>query len=255
MSAESYQPRRDGLPLAEEHGGGRYPGFSTEAQAPHWDQTTRAVVNSRLALQPDIRFFSPAEEATAGALFDQLMFQKNEPRVPIVQLVDVRLAENQTDGWHYDSLPQDEQAWRDSLAGLDADARERGAQNFADCEWDVQEQILQSILDRGSDMWHGFPADRVWGLWTRYAATAFYSHPWAWDEIGFAGPAYPRGYKNLGLDKLEPFEVPDAHPWIGYLPPDEDSAQDRTDEGGDEGPEQGSTDTGSAERGGATSGT
>ena len=32
----------------------------------------------------------------------------------------------------------------------------------------------------------------------RYACTAFYAHPWAWNEIGFGGPAYPRGYKILG---------------------------------------------------------
>ena len=42
--------------------------------------------------------------------------------------------------------------------------------------------------------------------------TAFYSHPAAWNEIGFAGPAYPRGYKNLGVDRREPFEVPTRAP-------------------------------------------
>ena len=30
----------------------------------------------------------------------------------------------------------------------------------------------------------------------------------AWDEIGFPGPAYPRGYKNPGVGEREPFEVP-----------------------------------------------
>jgi hypothetical protein len=72
--------------------------------------------------------------------------------------------------------------------------------------------MLRSIQERGMEPWHGIPAEHVWSLWTRYACTAFYSHPWAWDEIGFAGPAYPRGYKNLGIDALEPFEVRDARP-------------------------------------------
>ena len=36
--------------------------------------------------------------------------------------------------------------------------------------------------------------------------------PAAWDEIGFPGPAYPRGYKNAGVGKREPFEVADASP-------------------------------------------
>ena len=52
----------------------------------------------------------------------------------------------------------------------------------------------------------------MWSLWTRSACTAFYSHPLAWNEIGFSGPAYPRGYKNPGIDAREPFEVRDTHP-------------------------------------------
>ncbi len=36
---------------------------------------------------------------------------------------------------------------------------------------------------------------------------AFYSHPWAWNEIGFGGPAYPQGYMRLGpTGTLEPHE-------------------------------------------------
>ncbi|MDM4723605.1 hypothetical protein QTQ03_30055 [Micromonospora sp. WMMA1363] len=49
-------------------------------------------------------------------------------------------------------------------------------------------------------------------LWTRYACTAFYAHPDAWSEMGFPGPAYPRGYKNTGVDRREPFEVVDTRP-------------------------------------------
>ena len=62
------------------------------------------------------------------------------------------------------------------------------------------------------------PAQRLFSLWMRYACSAFYSHPWAWNEIGFGGPAYPRGYKHLALDGREPWEVAerdaaDPVPW------------------------------------------
>jgi hypothetical protein len=46
--------------------------------------------------------------------------------------------------------------------------------------------------------------------------SAFYSHPWAWNEIGFGGPAYPRGFMRLGgagkqgAQVREPFEKPGA---------------------------------------------
>ena len=35
----------------------------------------------------------------------------------------------------------------------------------------------------------------------------YYSHPWAWDEIGFGGPAYPRAYMRLERGEPEPWEV------------------------------------------------
>ena len=34
----------------------------------------------------------------------------------------------------------------------------------------------------------------------------YYSHPWAWDEIGFGGPAYPRAYMRLERGEPEPWE-------------------------------------------------
>ncbi|MFF2347073.1 gluconate 2-dehydrogenase subunit 3 family protein [Pseudarthrobacter sp. NPDC058119] len=200
------------LPLGGDDGGGRYPGFSSLAQARHWDPVTAAVVQSRMAPPPDLRFFTPAEEAAARCLFDQLLGQHAEPRVPVVSMVDARLAAEQTDGWHYGNMPRDGEAWRASLAGLDHEARSREDCTFAQLSREVQAGLLQDIYDLDQDPWHGLPADRVWSLWTRYACTAFYSHPLAWDEIGFAGPAYPRGYKNLGVDRLEPFEVRDVRP-------------------------------------------
>ena len=33
-------------------------------------------------------------------------------------------------------------------------------------------------------------------------------HPWAWNEIGFGGPAYPRGYARLGPGQRESWESP-----------------------------------------------
>lgn len=200
------------LPLDAGAGGGRYPGFSTLAQSGHWDKATAGVVLGRLARPADIRFFTPAEEATARALFDQLLGQHAEPRVPVINFVDARLAENQTDGWRYEDMPEDGEAWRRSLSGLDRAAEQSFNQAFATCTDEEQADLLRTVRDLGTSTWHGMPASRVWGLWTRYACTAFYSHPWAWDEIGFGGPAYPRGYKNLGLDRREPFEVADARP-------------------------------------------
>jgi Gluconate 2-dehydrogenase subunit 3 len=193
-------------------GSTRFPGFRAAAQAPRWDQVTAGVVLARLGMPPGIQFFTPAQEAIATALCDQLLGQADEPVVPLVAMIDERLAGQRTDGWRYADLPEDGQAWRDTLGYLDADARQKYGQGFAECPAADQAALVQAVQDLGSGQWHGVTASRAWSLWTRYACTAFYSHPLAWDEMGFPGPAYPRGYKNAGVGRREPFEVADADP-------------------------------------------
>jgi hypothetical protein len=195
----------------------RYPGFDVLDQAATWDDVTRGVVLGRLGPAPPLRFFSVDEERVARPLVDRLLAQDDEPRVPVVAMIDARLAEGMTDGWHYDDMPEDGEAWRRSLAALDDDARQATGQGFSELGVGQQNDRLEAVRTH-SGHWHGLPAARVWELWLRYACSAFYSHPLAWNEIGFGGPAYPRGYKNAGLDKREPWEVPevdaeDPVPW------------------------------------------
>ena len=195
---------------------GRFEGFDVLSEVPRWDPSTAGVVLARLTPDAELGFFTSHEEPTARALLDQLMGQHDEPKVPVTELVDARLVAGETDGWRYDDMPEDGEAWHRSLAALDSEAKERFGDRFASLITDVQGALVQEVQD--AEEWHGFNAPHLWSLWTRYACAAFYSHPWAWNEIGFGGPAYPRGYKNLGIDARERWERPerDAHdpvPW------------------------------------------
>jgi hypothetical protein len=190
----------------------RFPGFDVMGQAGHWDQVTRDLVTSRLAPRPGTEFFSQSETGCATALLNLLTGQQDEPRIPVLEMVDSRLAAGETDGWRYGDMPEDGQAWRDTVGYLDEDSRASCGLPFAEAPEKDQLAVIQAVQDLGSNDWHGLNAAHVWSLWTRYACTALYAHPFAWNEIGFSGPAYPRGYKNAGVDKLEPYEVRDARP-------------------------------------------
>ncbi|WP_051814121.1 gluconate 2-dehydrogenase subunit 3 family protein [Kitasatospora sp. MBT63] len=206
-------PARRTVPSGE--AGRRFPGFDVLDQADAWDPATAATVLQRLQLQPDLRFFTCAEEACAGALLDLLLAQDGPPQrpeVPVLQMIDARLAETQTDGWRYQDMPEDGDAWRATLRALDEDAADRHGAPFAALPAEQQRRLVQTVQDLHGKDWHGMPAAHVWSLWTRYACTAFYSHPWAWNEIGFGGPAYPRGYARLGVGARERWEHPDADP-------------------------------------------
>jgi hypothetical protein len=178
------------------------------AGADRWDEVTAGVVVSRLDPPTDYSFFTPTEQAAAGALFDVLLDQRNEPRIPVLKLVDQRMPLDQTDGWRCEDMPEDQIAWRMTLAALDADAQLRGGVAFHQLADTDQTAIVGEVQQAGR--WHAWAGGHVWSLWTRYACAAFYSHPWAWNEIGFGGPAYLRGYKALGVGKRESWEVADA---------------------------------------------
>ena len=191
-------------------GRGRYPGFDVLDNVDAWDDVTAGAVLARLALPGGLTFFTPHEVGIAAPMLDLLLGQDADPRVPVLALIDQRLAVGETDGWHYDNLPEDSRAWRETLAALNDDAvRGHDGRGYAELETGQQAMLLQAVQDAGGGTWHGWSAKRVWSLWTRYACTAFYSHPWAWNEIGFPGPAYPRGYLNPGIDARERWEMAD----------------------------------------------
>jgi hypothetical protein len=199
---------------------GRFDGYDVLPLVDHWDPVTAGVVLKRLGPPAPLRFFTEQEATTARALLDRLLEQQSgvEPYVDVFADIDNRLALDVTDGWRYDDMPHDGEAWRASLQHLDADCRERFGCPLAAVGREQQMALVQAVQDLLEHDWHGLPARHVWSLWTRYACTAFYAHPWAWNEIGFGGPAYPRGYKNIGLDKREPWERPeqdaaDPVPW------------------------------------------
>ena len=97
---------------------------------PQWDLMTAGVVLDRLNTNRQLSFFSAEEEPTVRALLDLLLGQHDEPRVPVTELVDQRLLAGLTDGWHYEDMPEDGEAWRRSLAALDEEARAIFDQRF-----------------------------------------------------------------------------------------------------------------------------
>ena len=39
---------------------------------------------------------------------------------------------------------------------------------------------------------------------------AYYAHPTAWNEIGWGGPASPRGYVRMDFNERDPWEAAEA---------------------------------------------
>jgi len=182
---------------------GRYPGYDLVGAAPHWDAKTRAVVLDRVANVPPIRFFTEQQARTLKAFCDVVTGQDSEPRIPVLEMVDAKLHAGHLDGFRHHDMPPDPETWRQVAAKLDQTAGEGG---FAGASSELQHEIVQQFSE-GALNWD-LPVTKAWGVVMRGVLGAFYSHPWAWNEIGFGGPAYPRGYARLGAGQREHWEAP-----------------------------------------------
>ena len=189
-------------------GRSRYPDFDVLEQAGHWDDETRAVVLDRVHNVPPVRFFDAPEEATMRAFCDVVTAQDAEPRVPVLEMVDAKLHAGRLDGFQHAGMPDDRDVWRLSARGLDEVAAARGAASFAAAGPATQIEIVAAFHegDLHDGVWADLPAAKAFGVLMRAVLAAFYSHPWAWNEIGFGGPAYPRGYARLGAGLRESWE-------------------------------------------------
>jgi hypothetical protein len=193
---------------------GRYPQFDVFDAADTWDHATRAVVERRLRLSGPLRFITPAEEPTYRAFCDTCLAQDAEPRVPVAEAVDEALADGRLDGYRYADMPDDRETWRLVVRGLDEAAQGPARPGAFAAVDQVQRDSIVDLLSKGKlagGTWDRLNVSRAWSVCIRMMLAAFYSHPWAWNEIGFGGPAYPRGYMRMGpVDIREPFETPGA---------------------------------------------
>lgn len=193
---------------------GRFPDYDVMEGAEHWDSVTQALVQERADEVPPLRFFDATEAGTLGAFLDVVLAQDDEPRIPVLAMVDAKLHAGQLDGYRFADMPADTETWRIVARGLDHSAGERGTDGFAAANAKRQAEIVSAFSqgELSGGPWEQVNVPRAWSVVMRAALSAFYSHPWAWNEIGFGGPAYPRGYmrRNMGPSGRDPGEPLEA---------------------------------------------
>jgi hypothetical protein len=195
----------------------RFPGYDVldKRQTPSWDAVTRRVIDRRLAVPREPGFFTPAEWATADALCQRILPQPaSRPPVPLAALLDAKLLADWGDGFREGDMPYMREAWRQGLAATEAESLARhGGRHFSVLDT-AEKDALLGMMQRGelSDpAWEGLGAKN---FFTRRILSdvpdLYYSHPTAWSEMGFGGPASPRGYVRMELDRRDPWEAAEA---------------------------------------------
>lgn len=246
MNEEKNLPRTTtGEALTPRKTPGYYPGFSTLDQSRYWDEATRQMIARRLNEIPPVRFFNADQAQLLEAILARLVPQDDrivERKIPILPWIDQRLFRNEISGFRYENMPADQEAYRIGLAAIAEMAMQRFHQPFVELANHQQDLLLKSVHDGkpepAHERWNEMDVHRWWAMVMEDAVSIYYAHPWAWDEIGFGGPAYPRGYMRLENGEPEPWEVEEQR--YDWMAPDdalsgESDAQQPPEHGGSHG--------------------
>jgi hypothetical protein len=182
-----------------------------------WDEKTRRLVVDRVENIPPYRFFSTEEARLLEALCDCALPQADRPetqRVPIAPWIDERLYKDEGSGYLYENMPEDRQAYRMGLQGFNETAQHLFGTAFVDLQRTDQEEVLRQVADGSppGQIWKRLSAVLFFQRFMSDVITNYYAHPSAWAEIGFSGPASPRGHIRLRLNFRDPWEARERQP-------------------------------------------
>lgn len=170
-------------------------------------EATRQALLERLtkpARQPT--FFSADEFALLQAICERLIPQDEQSQsIDIAGGIDERLSENKANGWRYDTMPADGEAYRLGLQGIDESAQLLFQQPFKNLIGEQQDKILKAVQQQEAPgrIWQELPADRFFEELLAEAVENYYSHPLAQEEIGYVGMADTPGWQRIGLNERE----------------------------------------------------
>lgn len=197
-------------------GESRYPGYDvlTKRSGPSWNEQTRRVVTQRLAIGPEPQFFSVEEFRTVAAIAARIVPQpRARAPIPVAALVDRKLARGASDGYRVAGMPRDGDAWLLGLKALDAEAKAAYGDRF-DALVDALQDSLLARMQSGelrAPEWGSMAPEAFFKKRMAHdVVLAYYAHPTAWSEIGWGGPASPRGYVRLDFNDRDPWEAAEA---------------------------------------------
>lgn len=189
----------------------RYPGYDVLAEKGHWDDYTTEIVLKRLGPFPDHKFLREREAAMILAIAGHIVYDgRKEILDYVVHHLDNVLADPSGEGQRKAGTPDIKTLVRRGLSAMDRAAVKNYRAAFLEIGTQQQFEMLAG-LQKGNAAppgeWNGIPVKEFFKKLATEIVSAYYSHPVVWSEIGYGGPAYPRGYVRVEMGLTDPWEA------------------------------------------------
>lgn len=188
-----------------------YPTYDVWEERGAWDDHTRQIVGKRRDAKVVHHFLSESEaeqlRTVAEVVVDDIRF---DILSYVVSEIDTSLAHPIGEAQRKKGVPEKQILYRAGLAGVEEAASAMFQQAFASLDKESRTAILQAIEQSQQPQttaWQVVPAKDFMKKIVSDIVSIYYSHPTVWSEIGYGGPAYPRGYVRVEIGLVDPWEA------------------------------------------------
>jgi hypothetical protein len=192
-----------------------YPNYDVMKEQDAWDDHTQEIVTSRLLREQPYSFLTLVE---AEQLRSVCAILAGDARGEMIQYVlchiDQTLSQNVGESERKVDIPKAQILIREGLSVLNEASMAQSLKPYFELDEDKQQQILHEIsVERAlpANLWLRLNQQAFFKKLLNLTIEAYYSHPTVWSEIGYGGPAYPRGYVRAQLGQLDPWEAKKQH--------------------------------------------
>lgn len=187
----------------------RYPQFDVMAEKHEWDDHTQQIVGARLHTSGNYRFLSTVEAELLRAWCCLLV---DDERPEIIQYVLDHIDQELSSGLESQRKPGDPSGdvlIRQGLEALDAACQSIHTERFFHLDKEQKLAMMDEVSHGRAvpfEIWRHVSQQSFFKKILKMTIDGYYSHPAIWSEIGYAGPAYPRGYVRMKPGQLDPWE-------------------------------------------------
>jgi hypothetical protein len=188
----------------------RYPQYDVLQEQEAWDSHTRDIVLARLEGGCKFHSLTLTEAEMLRAICSVLAGDNRADLIQFVlshidQSMDAQTGESE----RKDNVPKAGELVRTGLAGLDQWAITQKGQPFINMSETDQHSAVLALSQESLPMptKHRFAQKALFNRLLSWTVESYYSHPTVWSEIGYGGPAYPRGYVRTSIGQTDPWEA------------------------------------------------
>lgn len=187
-----------------------YPDYDVLSLKDEWDSHTKEIVEKRLGPFPEPSSLTAYEQQQLRAIISHIVCDNRDDLLDwVLTYFDQRLTTKVGEAQRKPQTPPENILVKDGLKAIDNVANIRYGGTFLGLDTKQQFGIIRDLqlgkLDDIAD-WAKVPRKDLFTKLAGLAVDAYYSHPLVWSEIGYGGPAYPRGYVRIEQGLTDPWE-------------------------------------------------